>query len=55
MHSQLDDIKGVGAANREKLLAEFKSVKGVKSASEVALGEVVGKRIAAAIVAHFKS
>ncbi|MAO46720.1 MAG: excinuclease ABC subunit C [Crocinitomicaceae bacterium] len=55
LHSQLDDIKGVGAANREKLLAEFKSVKGVKSASEVALGEVVGKRIAAAIVAHFKS
>lgn len=55
LHSQLDEIKGVGAANREKLLSEFKSVKGVKSASEVALAEVVGKRVAAAIVAHFKS
>ena len=31
LHSQLDEIKGVGAANREKLLSEFKSVKGVKA------------------------
>jgi len=43
IHSQLDDIKGIGLATKEKLLKHFKSVSKIKSASFEELAEVIGK------------
>jgi excinuclease ABC subunit C len=40
----LDDIKGIGAATKEKLLKHFKSVAKIKAASFEDIAEVVGKR-----------
>ena len=41
--SELDQIKGVGAATKTALLRQFKSVKRIREASEEAIAEVVGK------------
>ena len=43
LHSELDDIKGVGKATKEALLKAFKSVKRIKEADEDAIAEVIGK------------
>jgi excinuclease ABC subunit C len=45
----LDDIKGIGAATKEKLLKHFKSVAKIKAASFEDIAEVVGKTRARAI------
>lgn len=42
IHSELDDIKGVGEATKEKLLQHFKSIARVKSASFQEISDVVG-------------
>ncbi len=43
--TQLTDIQGIGEKTAEKLLREFKSVKQIKSATNEALAEVVGKGV----------
>ena len=43
MHSELDDMKGIGAATKEKLLKHFKSVANIKAATFEELVSVVGK------------
>ena len=43
LHSELDDIKGIGKATKEALLKAFKSVKRIKEADEDAIAEVIGK------------
>ena len=43
LHSELDDIKGIGKATKETLLKAFKSVKRIKEADEDAIAEVIGK------------
>ena len=47
--SLLDDIKGVGPATRNKLLARFNSLDGVKKASLEELTQVVGEKVAKSI------
>ena len=42
IHSELDDIKGIGTATKEKLLKHFKTVAKIKAASFEELAEVVG-------------
>lgn len=42
VHSELDDIEGIGKTTREKLLKKFKSVKRIREAEQKALAEVVG-------------
>ena len=42
LHSELDDIKGIGPKAKEALLGKFKSVKKIKGASIEALTEVLG-------------
>lgn len=50
--SQLDDVPGIGPVTRKKLLRKFGSVRGVGSASEAELREVVAAGLAAKIRAH---
>ena len=53
LHSELDDIKGVGPTKRRKLLSRFGSLRGVRGASEAELASAVGKATAARIRGHF--
>jgi excinuclease ABC subunit C len=43
LHSELDDIKGVGPKAKETLLKRFKTVKAIKESGSEELEEVVGK------------
>ena len=42
IHSELDDIKGIGTATKEKLLKHFKTVAKIKAATFEELAEVIG-------------
>ena len=42
IHSELDDIKGIGVATKEKLLKHFKTVSNIKSATDEELAAVIG-------------
>ncbi|WP_278519925.1 excinuclease ABC subunit UvrC [Leyella stercorea] len=53
LHSELDDIKGIGPATRNALLKAFKSVKRVREASQEELAATVGTAKAKLIAAHF--
>ena len=47
LHSQLDDIKGIGKTTRDKLLQHFKTIARMKTASMEEISEVIGKSKAA--------
>ena len=53
LHSEVDDIPGVGPAKRRKLLSVFGSVRGIRGATEAELAAVVGRATAARVRAHF--
>lgn len=53
LHSELDDIKGIGPATRDALLKAFKSLKRVREASQEELAATVGAAKAKLIAAHF--
>jgi excinuclease ABC subunit C len=53
LHSEVDDIPGVGPITRRKLLSRFGSVRGLRSATPQELEAVVGPKVAARIRAHF--
>lgn len=53
LHSELDDIKGIGPTTRDALLKAFKSVKRVREASQEELAAAVGTAKAKLIAAHF--
>ncbi len=55
IHSELDNIKGIGPKAREGLMAAFKSVKRMKEADETRLAEVVGAAKARLLKAHWTS
>ena len=50
IHSQLDDIKGIGPATRNALLKHFKSVKRIKAASTNEISLVVGANKARLVI-----
>jgi len=53
LHSELDDVPGVGPGKRRRLLSIFGSVRGVRGATEEELAAVVGRTTAARVRAHF--
>ncbi|MBR4921270.1 MAG: excinuclease ABC subunit UvrC [Prevotella sp.] len=53
LHSELDDIKGIGPKAKETLLKAFKSVKRIKEADIEALEEVIGKSKASLVYQYF--
>lgn len=53
LHSELDDIKGIGPKTRDALLKAFKSVKKIREADIEALSAVVGTAKASIVHAHF--
>ena len=53
LHSELDDIKGIGPKTRDELLNALKSVKKIKEASLEQLSETVGASKAKIVYAYF--
>lgn len=53
LHSELDDIKGIGPTTRDALLKAFKSLKRIREASAEELTEVIGAAKAKLIAEHF--
>ncbi|MCI6839207.1 MAG: excinuclease ABC subunit UvrC [Prevotella sp.] len=53
LHSELDDIAGIGPKTRQRLIASFKSVKRIREATAQQLAEAVGEAKARAIRAFF--
>ena len=53
LHSELDDIKGIGPKAKETLLSKFKSVKKIKEASLEQLAEVLGPHKAEILAKYF--
>ena len=54
LHSELDDIRGIGPKTKEALLHHFRTVKRISEASDDELEAVVGSSKAAILKAHFK-
>ncbi len=54
LHSELDDIRGIGPKTKEALLHHFRTVKRISEASDNELAAVVGSSKAAILKAHFK-
>jgi len=55
IHSELNDIKGIGKPTAEKLMLELKSVKNIKEASIETLEAIVGKAKAKIVWEYFRS
>jgi len=53
LRSELDDIRGVGPKTRHELLAHFKTVEAIRTASEDQLLAVVNLKVARAVLDHF--
>jgi len=55
LHSELDDIKGIGPKTRDDLLNSLKSVKRIKEAELASLSKIIGPSKARIIWSHFHS
>lgn len=53
LHSELDDIKGIGSKSKEQLLQHFKTVKKIKEADIQALTEIIGSTRATLLYNYF--
>ena len=53
LHSELDDIKGIGPKTRDELLNALKSVKKIREAELPTLSEIIGPAKAQIIYKHF--
>ena len=53
LHSELDDIKGIGPKTRDELLNGLKSVKNIKAATQEQLADVIGAAKAKIVFAYF--
>jgi excinuclease ABC subunit C len=53
LRSEIDEIGGIGPRRRKALLTAFGSVAGVRRATREDLVRVVGRKCAAAVLAHF--
>jgi excinuclease ABC subunit C len=54
LHSELDDVPGIGPERRRRLLSRFGSLRAVRAASAEELAAVVGAAVARRIRAHFE-
>ena len=55
LHSELDDIKGLGPKGRDALLKSLKSVKKIREAELSVLEEIIGKQKAKIVFDYFSS
>ena len=55
LHSELDDIKGIGPKTRDELLNSLKSVKKIREAELSVLEEIIGKQKAKIVFDYFSS
>lgn len=55
LHSELDEIKGIGSKSKEQLLQRFKTVKKIKGADIQELTEVIGSTRAMLLYNYFHS
>ncbi|MDE6002388.1 MAG: excinuclease ABC subunit C, partial [Prevotella sp.] len=55
LHSELDDIKGIGPKTRDELLKSLKSVKKIRETELSVLEALVGPAKAKIIFEHFRS
>jgi len=53
LHSELDDIKGIGSKTKELLLKNMKSVKRIKDADQKSLAEIIGNAKAKIVFDYF--
>ena len=53
LHSELDDIKGIGPKTRDKLLKEFKNVKKIRNAEIEELSTIIGPSKAQIVYQYF--
>ncbi len=53
LHSELDDIKGIGPKTKEGLLKQFKTVKNIKEQNLEALSQVIGQAKASIVYNYF--
>lgn len=53
LHSELEEIKGIGPKTRDVLLKELKSVKRIKEATETQLASFIGQAKASIVFQHF--
>lgn len=53
LHSQLDDIKGIGPANKKLLLEKLKTIKKIKEADLQTLTDIIGKAKAEILYNYF--
>lgn len=54
LHSELDDIAGIGPKTRDLLLEHFETVRRMKDATEEEIAAVIGSAKAKILVGHFK-
>jgi len=55
LHSELDDIKGIGPKTKEALMKHFKTVKSIKDADLQTLTAVIGQKKAQFVYSFFHS
>ena len=54
LHSEIDDIRGIGPKSKEALLKAFKTVKKIRESSTEELAAVVGRQKAELVASHFR-
>ena len=54
LHSEIDDIRGIGPKSKEALLKAFKTVKKIRDSSTEELAAVVGRQKAELVTSHFR-
>ena len=54
LHSEIDDIRGIGPKSKEALLKAFKTVKKIRESSTEELAAVVGRQKAELMASHFR-
>ena len=55
LHSELDDIKGIGPQTKKSLIKSFKSVSNIKVATLEQLATIVGPSKAETIIKYFEN
>ena len=55
LHSELEDIKGIGEKTRELLLKKLKTVKRIKETDIDTLSEIIGRAKAKRLFNHFNN
>lgn len=54
LHSEMDDIRGIGPKSKEALLKAFKTMKKIRKSSTEELAAVVGRQKAELVASHFR-